>query len=310
MIKGVNPLTEILLNISNPLTEVLLNIGNPLTEILFNIGNPLTEILFNGIDAGVYFFGNDFPYRLLDHGKDELLHTHGINILSYRGRGKSARAAGLALLPPVCHTGAVSLVTVQKERLLAALSDLERIHEEKRAEAAKTLEALEAAQNRARLRIRKTWDLFRYLTWKQQETINGRFLAGVPSLEEIGRRAAETAGPGRGLPFPALEQIAPVKPSQTLRRINMVRKNIVQFGVIQRRAEELAGAVTGALAAFERQYKNACRDLFPLGFLSRLWRALRRFLSRPYFSWRDLGPLRDLGMAAGFILKMAEAPVV
>jgi hypothetical protein len=207
----------------------------------------------------------------------------------------------------------VKPAAAQKERLLAVLSDLEQLHEEKRAEAAKTLEALEAARSRALLGIQKTWALFRYLTWKQRETINSRFLAGNPSLEEIGRRSAETPGMGQALPFSGPEQTgletAPVKPSQTLRRINTVRKNIVQFGVIQKRAEELAGALAGTLCAFERQYQSACRDLFPLGFFSRLWRRLRRLLSRPYFSWRDLGRLRDLGMAAGFILKMAEAPV-
>ena len=202
-------------------------------------------------------------------------------------------------------------VVAQKERLLADLEDLELAHEAGRAEALRAMEVLEAAKNRAFVRLVKTGELFALLTWKQEEAINSRCTAGTPPLEAI-RRLAGT-GAVRVVPGAALlsgpEQSGPLRPAQVLKRMNALRKNIVRFGLVRDRARELSGALVQSLKAFEFQYRSVCRALFPLGFFSRLWRSLRKLLSRSYFSWRDLPPLQNLGMAAGFVLKMAEAPL-
>jgi hypothetical protein len=193
---------------------------------------------------------------------------------------------------------------------------LEQAHEARRAEAAKNLNALETVKNRALARLAETGDLFRHLTGKQRELINSRMDGGSPPLEELRRRAAvpcaasmEAVVPAL---LPALEQVdAPLFRSvPALRRMTVLRKNMVQFGVICDRAGELTGALSKSLVVFDYQYKSACRTIFPLGFLSRLWRNIRKLLRCGYFSWRDMNPLRNLGMAAGFILKMAEAPLL
>ncbi|GHV85397.1 hypothetical protein AGMMS50230_10050 [Spirochaetia bacterium] len=203
----------------------------------------------------------------------------------------------------------MGFITLKNERLLADLKDLEQSHEIKRKETAKALEDLETARNSAFLQLKKTEELFKYLTWKQQETINSRFLTGSPTLEEI-RRHSITRFPAASYTFPVLEKTAVVPgPARALGRIHTIRKNSVTFGLIQKRAEELSGAIGKALTAFEYQYKSACRALFPFGVFSRLRRKIRRLLGRSYFSWQDMSRLRDLGMAAGFVFKMAEAPV-
>jgi len=191
-------------------------------------------------------------------------------------------------------------------------SGLETLHETKRNETARALEALLDMRNRALFELQKTGSLFMYLSQTQQDIINRQFEPGSFLLEEIVRRCTLpfTEKPGN-MQLPALagpQRSGPPRPHSP-RRIAAVRKNILQFGIIRSRAVELADALAGSLTVFNHQYKSAHRELFPLGVFSRLWRNIRRLLCRPYFTRRDLGYLRNLGAAAGFVLKMAEAPI-
>jgi hypothetical protein len=190
-------------------------------------------------------------------------------------------------------------------------SGLEALHETRRNETAQVLEALLGIRNRALFELQKTGSLFMYLSPAQQDIINRQFEPGSFLLEEIVRRSALplVEKPGRGRVTVQLPALAGSRRPNSLKRIATVKKNILQFGVIRSRAAELAGALAGSVTAFNHQYKTARRELFPLGILSRLWRNIRRFFSRPYFTRRDLGYLRNLGAAAGFVLKMAEAPI-
>ena len=163
----------------------------------------------------------------------------------------------VAIFPVLCHTGSVSRASaVPKQDLLADLSGLEQIHELKRTQAAKTLEQLETAKYRAFHRLYTIEDLFKYLTWKQEETINRRFIAGSLPLEElrtrIGMGRAALPVPGKsGFALPAMapaETAAALRPVQAVRRINALRKNIVQFGLVRDRAGELAEAATAHAA--------------------------------------------------------------
>jgi len=190
-------------------------------------------------------------------------------------------------------------------------SGLEALYESKRNETAQVLEALLDVRNRALFELQKTGGLFMYLSPAQQNIINRQFEPGSYLLEEIVRRSALPImeKPGRGsltVQLPAL--VKPQRPN-SVKYIAAVRKNILQFGIIGSRAVELAGTLAGSVTVFNHQYKTAYRGLFPLGVFSRLWRNMRRFFNRPYFSRRDLGYLRNLGAAAGFVLKMAEAPI-
>jgi len=193
--------------------------------------------------------------------------------------------------------------------LSATLSELEALHESKHEQAARALELLLKIRNRALFQLQKVNAFFNLLTPLQKDTINRQFESGSLILEEIIQRSAipfeEQNRQGKmTVKLPVLEGR-----SVSLKRVSLAKKNILQFGLICSRADELAGTITRAIKVFDRQYKAACHYLFPFGFFSRIWRNIRRIFSFPYFSRRDLGTLRNLGAAAGFVLRMAEAPV-
>ena len=189
---------------------------------------------------------------------------------------------------------------------------LEEQHELQRIKALKALEALCAVRRHALLQLQKTQILFKYLHWKQQEHINSKcesdfslqrmyavsasalnnldFAINIPAITEHGAAAGGLAG--------------------QVQKVKTARKNIVQFGIIQARADELIEAIAKSVAVFNHQYKTACRELFPLGFISRFRRHIRRFLHHPYYDWQEIGCLQNLGVAAGLIFKMAETPVL
>ena len=199
-------------------------------------------------------------------------------------------------------------MTKQPAPALSDLSALEELHEIKRVEALKALEALSNARRHAILQLQKTQVLFKYLNWKQQERIE-TMCGGSFSLQKIHSLSA-FAFDRLGL---AEESAAPVpleRSSSRLQRVKTARKNILLFGIVKERAGELIGAIVKSTAVFNQQYRAACRELFPLGFISKMSRSIRRFFDHPYFLWQELGSLGNLGAAAGFVLKMAEAPVL
>jgi hypothetical protein len=193
--------------------------------------------------------------------------------------------------------------------LAVTLSELEALHESRHGEAAKALELLLTIRNRALFCLQKVNFFFNLLTPLQKDAINRQFESGSFILEEIMERSLipfeqQNLKGKITVQLPVLEWR-----SVSLRRVAIAKKNILQFGLICARAGELSGTITRAIKVFDRQYKAACRYLFPLGVFSKIWRNIRRFFSFPYFSYRDMGTLRCLGATAGFVLKMAEAPV-
>jgi hypothetical protein len=197
------------------------------------------------------------------------------------------------------------------------VSDLETLHETKRDEAARALKTLLDTRNHALIELQKTGGIFMYLSPAQQDSINRQFEQGSFLLEEIVRRSAQPGKDGGiTVPLSVLSQAkpdglaGPLQSNNSLKRITALRKNTLQFGIIRSRAVELSVSLDKSVTVFNYQYKTSCRGLFPLGVFSRLWRNIRRFFNRPYFSYRDFGYLRNLGAAAGFVLKMAEAPII
>ena len=185
--------------------------------------------------------------------------------------------------------------------------DLEELHDSKYKETLKALEVLAGTKRHALVQLQKTQILFKHLKWKQQEFINNR-LEGNFLIQSIYENQSQTAAGGL---LPELAgQLVPAARSSQVQRTRAVRKNLLQFGIIQARAAELIEAIAKSTAVFNCQYKACCRELFPLGCISRLFRRVRQLFNYPYFSWKDMGSLQNLGMAAAFVVKMAEAPVI
>jgi hypothetical protein len=194
--------------------------------------------------------------------------------------------------------------------LAVTLSELEALHESRHGEAAKALELLLTIRNRALFQLQKINFFFNLLTPLQKDAINRQFESGSFILEEIIERSA-IPFEEQNLQKRKMTMALPVLEGRpvSIKRLAMAKKNILQFGAICARAGELANTITKAIKVFDRQYKTACRNLFPFGFFSKIWRNIRRFFSFPYFTRRDMGTLRMLGAVSGFVLKMAEAPV-
>jgi len=183
--------------------------------------------------------------------------------------------------------------------------NLTELYETKRAEALRNMEVLNGARRQALIQLRTIHALFKNLNRKQQAFINACCVVNytpkkIAAISEFPSFAE----------YPDFGGVPQFPSGIRQKQIKTIRKNILQLGVIQARAEELFKAIVKSAAVFNRQYKTACRELFPLGFISRLWRSLKRFFSHPYFSWQEMGCLQNLGTAAGFVLKIAETPVL
>ena len=200
----------------------------------------------------------------------------------------------------------------------AANADFFYLEEVKRRETLKALEALSDARRHALFHLQRAQVLFTYLNWKQREFINSRsggnfFLEKIYALPGSSRDSKESKNlrkDSRAAESEEFTALVPAGTANSVRHMAAVRKNILLFATVQARAAELIEAITKSTAVFNRQHRAACRELFPFGFISRWRRSIRRFFNGPYFSWQDMGCLQNLGMAAGFVLKMAEAPIV
>ena len=188
------------------------------------------------------------------------------------------------------------------------LCKLEEEHEKKRLETQKALEALSNARHLALIQLQKTQVFFKHLNWKQQERID-TICGGNFSLQRLYSISSNNTGIVTGIPDEPALPVSSARTASYVQHLKTMRKNILHFGIIEARARELIEAIVKSALVFNHQYRTACRELFPLGFISIMVRNLRRFFNRHYFSWQEISCLGNLGIAAGFVLKMAEIPV-
>jgi hypothetical protein len=200
-------------------------------------------------------------------------------------------------------------MTKQTRSSVTDLDALEEQHEIKRIETLKALEALNKVRHHAFLQLQKSRVLFRYLNWKQQELVNSRSAGGDFSFQTIFTTSAAGLNNQEFISNTAVPVIAE-RTASYLQKIKTARKNIIQFGIIEARVNELIGVIVKTTAVFVHQYKATYRELFPLGFISKIRRHIRQFFHHPYFSWQEIGCLQNLGKTAGFVFKMAETPVL
>ena len=198
-------------------------------------------------------------------------------------------------------------MTQQQSRSALELSCLEKQHEAQRIKTLEALNALSDIRRHALLQLQKPQILFKYLNWKQQEHINSTN-NGDFSLQRMYALSASVLNTAGFTAHSAVPVIAE-RTASYLQKVKTARKNIVQFGIIEARANELIQAIAKSAVVVKHQYKTACRELFPLGFISRIGRHIKRFFHHPFYTWQEIGCLANLGMAAGFVFKMAEAPI-
>jgi hypothetical protein len=138
----------------------------------------------------------------------------------------------------------------------------------------------------------------------------GNMAPGRPALGGLVAVSAAEAGLFKNLG--TLKKIKELKEEEIriLKHIDIVKKNIIQFDIIEMRSRELIESISKSLDVYKNEYKNVYAGIFPLGVISEFIKQVKkRLFRRPYFSYRDLGYIRNLGRTAGFVLKMVDSPI-
>jgi hypothetical protein len=91
--------------------------------------------------------------------------------------------------------------------------------------------------------------------------------------------------------------------------IDQIKKSLFELDVLEMRCRELIVSLNKAMAAFRHESRRIHRSIYPLGFISFLYRFLRRLAGKTYFTFRDLKGIADLGNITVLVLKIADSPV-
>jgi len=92
--------------------------------------------------------------------------------------------------------------------------------------------------------------------------------------------------------------------------IDHVKKGLLQLDVLDMRCRELMSSLNKALTAFRHESRKIHRSIYPLGFISFLYRFFRRAAGKTYFTFSDLDGIADLGNITGLVLKIANSPLI
>jgi len=91
--------------------------------------------------------------------------------------------------------------------------------------------------------------------------------------------------------------------------IDQIKKSLLELDVLEMRCRELIASLNKAMAAFRHESRRIHRCIYPLGFISFLYRFLRCLAGKTYFTFRDLNGIADLGNITVLVLKIADSPI-
>jgi hypothetical protein len=95
-----------------------------------------------------------------------------------------------------------------------------------------------------------------------------------------------------------------------LRLMDALKKNLLALDLLEMRCRELLLSIDKAMTAFKHEYALVRRRLYPYGIFSILRKHLRRLRGFSYFSGPDLKELAVLGELTGYVLKLADSPIL
>ena len=206
--------------------------------------------------------------------------------------------------------------------LCAVLRDLRGRFLERKQELKKLL--LETAMQRkdAFKLLAKANGLTRYLTGRQRQiaglsyhlgeikaklNLARSFLDGQGDIAFVeGKNEVQLSVPEDCQSFPELKRNG----LAVISMIDQVKKSLLQLDILDMRCRELMASLNKALAAFRHESRRIHRSIYPLGFISFLYRFLRRVAGKTYFTFRDLDGIADLGNITGLVLKIADSPLI
>lgn len=92
--------------------------------------------------------------------------------------------------------------------------------------------------------------------------------------------------------------------------IDLVRKRLLHFDLLEMRCREMILAIKKAVEAFCFEWNNIRRKIYPAGVFSFLRRFLRNRLGNTFFTSRDMEEVAALGRITGLVLNIADAPLI
>jgi hypothetical protein len=209
--------------------------------------------------------------------------------------------------------------------LCAALLELRRKFLERKQELKKLLEETAARRKDVLKLLAKANGLIRYLTGRQRQMAGVSYYLGeikarinlVEPFQNIQNGIEDKSEIQLPIPEPdRLQRSGGYRGSHELKRsglavilmIDQIKKNLLGFDVLEMRCRELTASLNKAMEAFRRESRRIHRSIYPLGFISFLYRFFRRLAGKTYFTFRDMNGIADLGNITGMVLKIADSP--
>jgi hypothetical protein len=97
---------------------------------------------------------------------------------------------------------------------------------------------------------------------------------------------------------------------QAIKAVATYKQTLLSLNALQRRGDEVRGAVERAGDVYEREYHSAYSELFPWGIFSRARRTIRRIVGRPFFNDQDLRVISPLLQMAAALAQLVETKLL
>jgi hypothetical protein len=213
-------------------------------------------------------------------------------------------------------------------RLCAVLKELGEKYERRRARISLLLQEVSRLKQKTLAELGKARRLTRHLTVPQNREMGLLFNPGKPFRPGAlpNDAAFDMAGAlVKEAPFlkeALLLQEPPLPESFKNRRdlkagealvlsmIDALKRGLLELDVLEMRCRELLASITGAMAAYRKEYRSLLRRIYPFSIISRICKSFNKLAGNAYYSGKDIKELTALGNLTVNIVKMAEAPVI
>jgi hypothetical protein len=97
---------------------------------------------------------------------------------------------------------------------------------------------------------------------------------------------------------------------KAIKAIAVYKQTLLSLNALQRRGDEVSGAVERSGDVYEREYHSAYSELFPWGIFSKVRRAIRRIVGRPFFNEQDLHVIAPMLQMAAALAQLVDTKLL
>ena len=205
-------------------------------------------------------------------------------------------------------------------RICDVYRELHERYEKRKALVLKLLEEAAEARRRAMLELGKASRITRRLTAYQRRELgfslpgelsgSGRAQGGaVSGKSEKTRNLAPSPPPLFPETFQNRRELRECE-YRIVSMIDDLKNKLLRLSILEMRCREILLSLGKVMKAYDYEYRRAIKSIYPFAVISRIYKALRRFWGRAYFTGRDLAELAVIGRLGADIIKMAESPIL